>query len=547
MAVIAVGDFDPDSIQAEIQKHFAQIRNPAHERPRPRPAVPGNAKPLIGVASDKEATGSLVELVFKRPAQVERTVADFRRGLMESLYFDMLNDRFQEIAQKPNATFLNAGASVGNFFARGEDAFTLGASVADTGVDAGLQALLTEAKRADKYGFLESEFNRAKIGMLRGFEAANAERDKTESGAYVGQYIDNFLTGEAIPSIGTQYELARRMLPNISLHDVNAMASEWVTDSNRVLVAEMPQKPGVKVPSTGELLAIMNRAATAPVSAYTETLSSDALIANLPPAGSIVARHTDSASGVTEWKLSNGARVLIKPTDFKADEVLFSAYAPGGTSLAPDSDVMSAGFASTIVQQSGLGEFNSVDLAKKLRGKVVSIAPSITETNEGLAGSASPKDLETLLQLAHLEFTSPRLDTAAFKALSNQIGPFLANRGSSPDQVFSDTVQVTMSQHSKREPALTPASWAQVSPETALHFFRDRFADAGAFTFVFVGNVNLESLAPLVERYLASLPSNGHAEAWRNMESGPPKGVVERTVRMGTEPKATTVILFTGP
>jgi len=239
--------------------------------------------------------------------------------------------------------------------------------------------------------------------------------------------------------------------------------------------------------------------------------------------------------------------VLVKPTDFKADEVLFNAYSPGGASLAPDSSVMSAEFASTIVQQSGLGEFSAVDLVKKLSGKAVSLAPVIGETTEGLSGRASPKDLETLLQLAYLDFTAPRLDTTVFRALSNQIKPFLANRGSSPDQVFADTVQVTMSQHSVRDQPLTAGTWAKVSPQTAMAFYKDRFANAGDFTFAFVGNVKLDSLKPLVERYLASLPNTGRVENWRDVGDEPPKGVVERTVRMGTEPKANTVILFTGP
>jgi len=547
MAVIAVGDFDPDSIQAEIQKHFAHIRTPAHEKPRPRPVVPGNAKPLIGVASDKEATGSVVELLFKRPAQVERTTEDFRRDLMEALYFNMLNARFEEIAQKPSAPFLGAGASVGSFFARNEDAFSLGASVADTAVDAGLQALLTEAKRVDQFGFLQSELDRAKADVLRGYEQSYAERDKTLSANFVEEYITNFLQGDAIPSVAEQYDLAKEIVPRITLADVNAMASEWVTDSNRVLVAEMPQKAGVTPPSTANLLGVLNRAASIPVTAYTETLSGDALLPKAPTPGRIVSEHTDSVSGVTEWKLSNGARVLVKPTDFKADEVLFSAYSLGGTSLAPDSAAMSAEFASTIVQQSGLGEFSAVDLVKKLSGKAVSLAPAIGETTEGLSGNASPKDLETLMQLAYLEFTAPRLDTTVFHALSNQIKPFLANRGSSPDQVFADTVEVTMSQHNVRDRPLSTATWAEVSPQTAMNFFKDRFANAGDFTFVFVGNVKLDSLKPLAEKYLASLPNTGRVETWRDLGDGPPTGVVQRTVHMGSEPKANTVMVFTGP
>lgn len=547
MAVVAVGDFDPAAIEAQVKRHFSGIRPVANERARTEFPVPGNSAPLVAIATDKEATSSQVQVTFKTPSLRTRTVGDYRRELMAELYTTMLNSRFNEIAQKPDAPFLGAGASKGQFLARGTDGFTLGAAVKDGGIERGLEALLTEARRVDQFGYLQSELDRAKQNMLRSYERANAERDKTNSSAFVEEYIGNYLDHDAIPGVEKEYALVQELLPTISLADVNSAASRWITDENRVVVATAPEKSDVRTPTVAELLAVFDRTAKAPLTAYVENVSGDALVATLPAPGRITGQRSMPAVGVTEWTLSNGARVLVKPTDFKADEIVFSAYANGGASVASDADFMSASLASQIVALSGVGTLSRVDLEKKLAGKAVQVAPSVSETSEGLVGSASPRDLETLVQLAHLYFTAPRLDTAALQAFRNQVGPFIANRGSDPDQVFRDTVQVTMSQHSFRSRPVSAATFAEVDAQKALAFYRDRYADAANFTFVFVGNVDTTALRPLVERYLASLPATGRRESWRNASSGPPRGVVARTVRKGIEPKATTLMMFTGP
>ena len=402
MAVVAVGDFDPAKIEAQIRRHFSSIRSPAREKPRTEFDVPNNAAPLVAIATDKEATSSQVQVTFKMPAVPTRTVGDYRTELMAELYTSMLNSRFNEIAQKPDAPFLGAGADKGQFLARATDGFTLAAGVKDGGIERGLEALLLEARRVDQYGYLQSELDRAKQNMLRSYERANAERDKTNSSAFVEEYIGNYLEHEAIPGIEKEYELVQQLLPTITLAEVNAAARKWITDENRVVVATAPEKPGVTTPTVAELLAVFDRTAKAPLTAYAENVSGDALLDKLPASGRITGQRSISGVGVTEWTLSNGARVLVKPTDFKADEILFSAYANGGTSLAADSTFMSASLASQIVALSGVGKFNRVDLGKKLAGKAVSVAPSINETTEGLTGSASPKDLETLFQLANL-------------------------------------------------------------------------------------------------------------------------------------------------
>lgn len=546
MAVVAVGDFDAAAIEAQIKKHFSKIPKATNPKPRRLAEVPPNKEPLIGIGHDKEATSSDVELLFKLPVEKTRTVGDYRRDLVQRLYLGMLNARLDEIAQKPDAPFLGAGASKGTFVGRSTEAFTLAAGVKDGGIDRGLEALLLEAKRVDEFGFLQSELDRQKQSLVRGYERAYVERDKTQSASLVGELVNNYLVGEAIPGIEYEYKIVQQLVPTVTLADVNKLASKWITDENRVVIAQSPEKDGVKIPTRAELLAVFESAGKTPVTAYTENLSSEALIAAEPANGKVVSGRAIPAVNVVEWKLSNGARVLIKPTDFKADEVLFSAYSPGGTSLVSDADYMSAALASQIMANGGVGQFSRVDLQKKLAGKAAAAGASIGETTEGLSGRASPKDIETMFQLIYLNFTAPRLDLSVWEAMKNQFGPYLANRGADPDEVFNDTVQVTMAQHHRRARPLTPAVFAEVDPQKALAFYKDRFADASDFTFLFVGNVDTTALKPLVEKYIASLPSINRKETFKDNGVTAPTGIIERVVRKGVEPKANTVIMFTG-
>jgi zinc protease len=545
MAVVAVGDFNPAEIEAKIKKHFSGLRTPANAPKRPLVPIPGNQAPLIAIASDKEATSTSVGLYFKLPRDSGNTIGDYRRGLVEELYFAMFNSRLSEITQKPNAPFIGAGAGKGGFPGRVVDPFSLGAAVADGGVERGLEALLVEAKRVDQFGFLPSELERAKTNMLRGYERANAERDKSNSDEYAEEYVRAYLGGEAIPGIEYEYATVQSLLPGITLTDVNRLASGWITEDNRVVIVTAPQKDGVALPTEQSILAVFDRATRAPVVAYTEDVSGDALIESLRPAGRVVASKPRPA-GVTEWTLSNGARVLIKPTDFRADQILFGAYSPGGVANVANADFMSAVVAPQIAGLSGIGTLNRIDLGKKLAGKAANVAPSFTETTEELRGSASPKDLETMMELVYLNFTGARFDSTAFEAFRANVTPFLANRGASPEATFGDTVQVTMAQYDFRSRPLTPATFAEVNGPKSVQFIRDRFANAGDFTFVFIGNVDTLALRPLAEKYLASLPNTGRVDTPRSTSKGPPTGVVQKTVRKGVEPKAMTVIAFTG-
>jgi zinc protease len=545
-AVIAVGDFDPVKIEALIRQHFSSIPKATNPRPRIEGTVPDNAAPLVAIAKDPEAQGSSVELDFKMPKPALKTVGDYRRMLIQDLALGMFNNRFSEITQKPNAPFLGAGASVGDFFARNTVVFSVGAAVKDGGILEGAEALLIETKRAQQFGFLESELARAKTNMGRSYERAYAEREKTESGSLVGEYVRNYLTGEVIPGIEYENQIVQQLLPGITVADVNAATKSWITDKNRVIIAMAPDKPGVAVPTEAQLLSVFQKAAAAPVSAYTETVSSDALIDPLPAPGRVVSEKKLDDIGATIWTLSNGMKVIVKPTDFKADQVLLTGTSEGGTSLASDADYMSAVVASQVLALSGLGTVSAIDLQKKLAGKAANAVVGLSETGQSINGSASPKDIETLFQLLYLRVTAPRLDLQRWEAFKQQVAPYFANRGTDPDEVFGDTISVVRSSGHFRDRPLTAATFAEVDPNKSLEFYKTRFSNLGTATFAIVGNVKLEDLKPLVERYIASIPA-GQSTTFRDVGRVRPSGIVERTVRKGTEPKATTRWYFDGP
>jgi zinc protease len=545
MAVIAVGDVSPDSIEAIVKQRFSKLRGPSTQRPRPVVAVPGNDSALVTVATDRELQVSSVQVLYKHQPVPMRTLADYRGLLVQRLYNSMFNDRLNEISRKPNAPFSFASSGYGPFV-RSTDVYSLDAVVPDGGVVPGLEALLREAKRVDQHGFLETELTRAKTSLLRSLESAYTEREKSESGSYAEEYISYFLAGDPSPGIAWEFDIARKTLPSVTLEEVNALGRRWITENNRVVAVSAPEKAEAKVPTEAELLAAFHRADAETVAAYTETVSDAPLVASVPTRGRVVKESRIEELNVTDWQLSNGVRVLVKPTDFKADQVLMRAWSPGGLSLVPDADYASGAVATLAVERGGVADFNAIELQKKLAGKRVSLQSSLGELSQEFNGGASPRDLETLLQLIYLRMTAPRQDSAAFEALRAQFNTVLANRASLPDVVFGDTVTVTMAQHHPRAEPFDAAKLATVKLDRSFQIYRDRLGDASGFTFAFVGAVNVDSLRPLVEQWLAALPATGRKDQWKDVGMRPPTGVVEKVVRKGTEPKGQTLVIFTG-
>jgi zinc protease len=546
MAVVAVGDFDKRQIEGLITRYLGAIPRAISPKARPLSPVPPQAGTLVSINSDKEATRSTIRLLYKQPKRFNTTSATYRQHLVEGLFGSMLNDRFAEITQKPNPPFITADAGQGDLV-RSAEAFSLTAVVADNGIRRGLNALLTEGERVKKFGFLQSELDRARKDTQRGIEQAYAERDKTNSNVYADAYSSAFLESE--PSTSIQYDLdaITRLLPGITLAEVNKLAGAWMTDKNRVLATTSPDKAGIVNPAPGELLLAFDAVKGANIAAYSETSLSGQLVDKDPTGGKVVSERQIKEVGITEWTLSNGVRVLLKPTDFNADQITFTSYSPGGASLLSDASFIAASAADLIPTTSGVGKFTVIDLQKFLAGKQVSVFPSIDDLSEGVSGSASQRDVDTMLQLVYLYFTQPRLDTSLVNTFLGRYKGVLANRSASPEAAFSDTLQVTLAQHSVREQPMSAATLDRIDPAKSFDFYKERFADASGFTFVFVGNFSIDSMKPLIAKWLGALPSTGRKETWRDTGIRPPKGVVQRVVKKGAEPKARTALIFTGP
>jgi zinc protease len=545
MAVVAVGDFDTALIEAQIRERFGSIPAAVSARPRDRIAVPPRSTPEVYVASDPEATSTSVSVFLLRPAGRRGTVSAWRADLLEQLAAGILNQRLYELTRKSNPPFMGAGAGRGELV-RTAEAFSFGAAVPDSGVRRGLEAVLTELERAGRHGFTAAELDRARRETLRSLEQAFAERDKSESASFTGEYVEHYLAGAAIPGIGYDYARAQAVLPGVTLADLNGVAKAWLAAGAPVILVNTPEKNRAAVPSPAALLGLFAAVKGADIAAYVETVSAEALVTTVLAPAAITGERRDSALGTLEWTLANGVRVVLKPTDFKADELVLQAWSPGGLSRAPDTLLSSARFASQVVNVSGIGAFSAVDLQKKLAGKAVSLGPYIGSYEQGISGQASPRDAETLLQLAYLYFTAPRLDSAAVGAFLGNFRAALANRSASPQVAFQDTLTVTLTQHHPWGRPLSSATADEVRPAASLEFYRQRFASAAGFTFFLVGSFEPDSIRPMVQRYLGNLPKGAAPDRAADPGIRTPEAVVERTVRKGIEPKSQTSIVFTG-
>ena len=547
MAVVAVGDFDKAAVQKMVESHFASI--PAATKPRPRQEfdVPDHKDTAYAIATDKEANTTIVELETMLPSRPEGTVAAYRQNTVDRLFSGMMGARFAEIAQQPNAPFIQAFAGRSSFFARSKDAATLAALVKEDGVERGLDALLSEAERVARFGFTAGELERQKQNVLRSYERLALEKENRESGSRADEYVRNFLVHETLPSAEDEYNLHKAFLPGITLEEVNKLAKEWFPDRDRMVIVEGPEKAGVSIPDQAKLAAVIKSAAAKDLKPYVDTIAGATLLDTAPTAGKVVKTNTRDAAGITEWELSNGVKVVLKPTNFKEDEILFRASSPGGTSLAADSDYIPADVASQVVTLGGVGKFSAIDLRKILAGKLASATPFINELSEGLNGSSSKRDLETMFQLIYLRFTQPRADTNAFNAAASQMKAVLANQSVVPEFNFQNALMAARYQNHPRRRFDTVETINSWNLDKSFAFYKDRFADASDFTFVFVGSFDPDTIKPLVEKYLGSLPSIHRKESWKDVGVRTPNDVVVKRVEKGVEPKSLSAIVFSGP
>src|SRR3989440_3426909 len=547
MAVVAVGDFDKAAIEKMITAHFGSIPPTTNPKPRKIFDIPDHADTSYAIATDKEANNTIVEVDSVLPARPEGLIGAYRQKTVDRLFSGMLSARFSELTQKPDAPFTLGSASRSNFIGRTKDSASLFALVKEDGIERGLDALLTEAERVARFGFTATELERQKQAILRNYERVALQKEARESASRADEYVRNFLENETLPSADDEYTLQKRFLPEITLDEVNKLAREWFSDRNRTIVIQAPEKTGLATPDQAKLAAVIKNVSTKDLKPFVDTVASAALLDKSPAPGTVVKTSTNDTTGITEWELSTGVGVVLRRTNFKQDDPLFRAPSRGGSSLASDKDYFPASTASQAVTAGGVGKLSAVDLRKFMTGKVAAATPFISELEEGLNGSSSSKDLETMFQLIYLRFTAPRADADAFRAQTAQMKSILGNQAAVPEFAFSSAIMSARYQNHPRRRIPTPELVDEWNLDKSIAFYKDRFADSSDFTFVFVGSFDLATMKPLVEKYLGSLPSIHRKESWKDVGVRQPSDVVVKKVEKGVEPKSLSLIAFNGP
>ena len=548
--IVVVGDIDVNKVEAKIKEMFSSIEMPANAPERKYEPVPDNKEPIITIAKDKEQPSTMIYIWHKHPAtpnEAKGNIGYMVQNYMLSMISSMMHARLEELRQGANPPFIHAASGNNDFLlAKTTEAYVGMAVSKDDGIPTALASLVREIERARKFGFTASEYARAKADYLRGLESAYNERDKMKNNQYVQEYVRHFIDNEPIPGIETEYALMNQLAPSIPVEDINSILPQLIKDENIVINIFGPDKEGMVYPTEAEILDILKKTKAEEITAYIDKVSDEPLMKETPKAGKIVKTEA-GPFGSTALTLSNGVRVVVKSTDFKADEIRMSAYSPGGTSVFGTKDVIQLKMLNSVVGLGGLGNFSNVDLEKVLAGKKVTINSSVNGLTERVGGSCSPKDFETLMQLVYLTFTAPRMDNDAFESFKQRTKASLANQEANPAIALSDTLQKEMYGNHPMAIRMKSEMVDQIDYNRIMEMYKDRFKEAGDFTFLFVGNINLEEVKPFIETYLGGLPTINRKENFKDIKmdirKGAHKNVFEKQMEVA---KATVISIISG-
>ncbi len=546
MAVVVVGDIDPLQAEKLVKAHFAHLKNPKPARPRAYAEIPARASTDALVVTDQEATGNAVLIRYPVQPVVEAgTIRAYRDDLVQSLFSAMLNQRLQELSQLPEPPYMGAGSSLGKLTPRYRS-YNASAALGPRGAEAALTALVEENERARRFGFSAAELERVKKNLMRNYEQAWNERAKSDSGTYAAEYIRNFLQQEAIPGIDTEYRYVKELVPGITLDEMNAYARRTIpADSGKLVLYTGVTRPDT--PKGEQLLGAVASAQRAELRPHDEKAVAARLMERPPKPGSIVAESHDKALGLTRLELSNGVKVILKPTDFRNDQVMMSAARFGGQSLFGDKDILNARFANAIVASMGVKDFTPLDMRKILAGKAAQVNVGLANYTDVVVGASGATDIETMLQLTWLKFSGVRRDEDLFKSYVGKQAEQARNQTAQPGARFGDAVMSALYNNHPRAPrTLKAEEYEQIDLDRSIDIFRQRFSSAKDLTFILVGSFDAAAIKPLLATYLGSLPTPDLTVAYRDVGLRPATGVVKREVRSGSEPKSTVSLTFTG-
>ena len=512
-AIIVVGDIDVDKIEQKIKNLFSPIVLPENRALVVTEPVPDNAEPIFVIDKDKEQRTNNVWIMMKHeafPDSMKNSMAYVLTDYLKGAAVSMLNDRRKEYAEKPESPDLQASASDGNYlFSHGVDAFEIDVLPKDGQIEKAVQAAVTEARRAAEFGFTGTEYNRFKQNYISQLEKRYSNKDKRFNSQFVNQYVQHFLNNEPIPSIDYTYQTMKQIVPMLPLDAINGLMKQMLlaNDSNLVVFSLNTEKEGAVYPTEEGLKSAIAAARSAQIEAYVDNVKDEPLMTTLPKKGSIKKETKNALFGYTELELSNGAKVILKQTDLKKDQVLLRGEGFGGSALYGMKDFANFKMYNEVIEASGLGNFSHTELEKALAGKIASASLVLDVNRQNVVGSSTPKDVETMLQLVYLYFTNIAKDQKSYDNLMETKAVSLKNRLLQPESVFGDSLQVTMTAHNPRSVSLKVEDLANVDYDRILQMAKEQTANAAAFTFTIIGNYDEATIRPLIEQYLAALPS----------------------------------------
>ena len=545
-AIAVVGDINVNEVEAKIKSIFSSI--PAVENPKPRPSftVPAQKGTRYVLATDPEAQGTSVNLFImdEKPDLRPRDLAYIRDMYVTDLMNSIMSNRISELLQKGTPPFIAASVSYGGFIPRNYNVLSVAAQARDNEEAKAFEAVLTEMERARRHGFTQGELDRVKATLFANYESAYKQKDKIRNDSYVDDIQSHFLTGEPLPSIDFEFDFFKKILPLISLDDVNRKFRSVVGDDNRVILISGPE--GVDHMSQDEALALVSKVEKADIGPYRDVTGGTDLITEPLPGSAVIKSVALSQFNAVEWTLANGAKVVFRKADFEKDNVTLSAIAFGGASVYADSLTPSLSVFPTVISMYGAGEFDNVALQKMLAGKKASVSLGMQETLQTISGTSTPGDFETLMQLLYLRFAKPNFNREAYDAIVGRYTAMVTAMQKDPNKMMSDSLTLNMTGYSPRTFVMTPESMKRIRFEDVNYIYKNSFDDAAAFTFFIVGNIDETVAREMSEKYIGSLPATHSGESWTDRGVRQPEGTVIKEIPIPLAvPKATVVMSYT--
>ncbi|MEZ5071146.1 MAG: insulinase family protein [Bacteroidales bacterium] len=545
-AIAMAGDFDVDEMERKVKALFSAIPPVENAPERPFFEIPDTEELVYGLVTDREADQSLIRYMIRHRKSNDgpESLLDLREQYVQLLFNQMISQRISELVQKGDPPFVVGAINYGDF-ERGYEALSV-IVIPKPGEEVqGFQAILTELERARRHGFGPGELDRAKADVMTQWEKYYNERDKISNEEYIQDYVDHFLDKKAYLSAEIEFQLVGALLPGISAEEIHGKLQGWIGDNNRILVVQGPEGEGISHLNQEESVAIFQSVASAEVAPYEDEVLAESLIESPLEMKEVVSEKEIPALDAVEWTLSNGVRVIFRHADFEKDQIQIQAYSPGGSSLYGDDYVPTTDMLTSLVSFYGTGDFDATGLQKMLSGKNVSLQLSLGSLSEGISGSATPRDAETLMQLVYLHFNRPRFDADAHKAIVSRYAGLIQNLNNNPQKIMSDSLSLILTDHHPRTRVLDMKFLEEISFEKIEEVYTDRFADASDFFFVIVGNMEQEAVKDLACTYLGNLKDIDRTEQWVDRKVREPEGRVERLIALPLEtPKANVNLVY---